>query len=169
MYEPITVQIDRGSGEGTYRSYTSRLIIIPTDRLTNNPASDYQPAWSPDGNKIAFTSNREGGYDIYTMNANGQGMDNLTNSVTRDFNPDWQPFRETPVFPVRQLHHTATATSSATATATASAAGAAQYQYASALPGTGGVVSPATLLAIVPAILLLGGGLLSAARLLRCS
>ena len=65
---------------------------------------------------------------------------------------------------------TATATASATssASASASAAGAAQYQYtsASALPGTGGVVSPATLLAIVPAILLVGGGLLSAARLL---
>ena len=59
----------------------------------------------------------------------------------------------------------ATATSSATATATASAAGAAQYQYASALPGTGGV-SPVTLLAIIPAIVLIGGGLLSA-RLIR--
>ena len=63
----------------------------------------------------------------------------------------------------------AMATSSATATATASAAGAAQYQYASAsaLPGTGGV-SPVTLLAIIPAILLVGGGLLSA-RLIRRS
>src|SRR5215212_10195193 len=66
---------------------------------------------------------------------------------------------------------TATATASATssASASASAAGAAQYQYTSALPGTGGVVSPGTLLAIVPAILLVGGGLLSAARLLGCS
>jgi guanyl-specific ribonuclease Sa len=64
---------------------------------------------------------------------------------------------------------TATATASATSSASASAAGAAQYQYASALPGTGGVASPARLLAIVPAILLLGGGLLSAARLLRRS
>jgi hypothetical protein len=61
---------------------------------------------------------------------------------------------------------TATATASATssASASASAAGAAQYQYASAsaLPGTGGV-SPA-LLEIVPAILLVGGGGLLAAR-----
>ena len=66
----------------------------------------------------------------------------------------------------------ATATSSATAAATASAsgAGAAQYQYASAsaLPGTGGV-SPAALVAIVPAILLLGSGGLLAAKVLRRS
>ena len=64
---------------------------------------------------------------------------------------------------------TATATAGATssASASASAAGAAQYQYTSALPGTGGV-APVTLLAIIPAILLLGGGLLSA-RLIRRS
>ena len=63
----------------------------------------------------------------------------------------------------------ATSSATATATATASAAGAAQYQYtsASALPGTGGV-PPAALLAIVPGILLLGSGLLSA-RLIRRS
>src|SRR3954452_9990677 len=69
-------------------------------------------------------------------------------------------------------YHSATATATASATSSAScsasSAGAAQYQYtsASALPGTGVVVSPAPLLAIVPAILLVGGGLLSAARLL---
>jgi hypothetical protein len=62
----------------------------------------------------------------------------------------------------------ATSSATATATATASAAGAAQYQYASALPGTGGVVSPLSLLAIIPAIVLLGGGLWSA-RLIRRS
>ena len=63
---------------------------------------------------------------------------------------------------------TASATSSASVSTSASAAGVAQYQYASDLPDTGGVVSPATLLAIIPAILLVGGGLLSA-RLIRRS
>jgi pimeloyl-ACP methyl ester carboxylesterase len=61
----------------------------------------------------------------------------------------------------------ATATVSATSSASASAAGAAQYQYTSALPGTGGV-SPLAVLAVVPAILLGGAGLLSA-RLIRIS
>jgi predicted acyltransferase len=62
---------------------------------------------------------------------------------------------------------TATATAGATssASASASAAGAAQYQYTSALPGTGGV-SPIALLAVIPAILLVVGGLLTA-RLIR--
>jgi pimeloyl-ACP methyl ester carboxylesterase len=61
----------------------------------------------------------------------------------------------------------ATATVSATSSASASAAGAAQYQYTSALPGTGGV-SPIAPLAVIPAILLVVGGLLSA-RLIRIS
>jgi pimeloyl-ACP methyl ester carboxylesterase len=58
-----------------------------------------------------------------------------------------------------------TATVSATSSASASAADAAQYQYTSALPGTGGV-SPIALLAVIPAILLVVGGLLTA-RLIR--
>ena len=61
----------------------------------------------------------------------------------------------------------ATATVGATSSAGAGAAGAAQYQYASALPGTGGV-SPMALLAVIPAILLVVGGLLSA-RVIRSS
>jgi hypothetical protein len=148
------------------------LIINLTDRLTNDTASDIQPAWSPDGNKIAFVSSRGGGLEIYTMNANGTGVKRITDDPGRL--PDWQPLQPDPGVLDRQLQPTptasptatATATSSATTTATASAA--AQYQYASALPGTGGVVSPITLLAIIPAMLLVGGGLLSA-RLIRRS
>jgi pimeloyl-ACP methyl ester carboxylesterase len=61
----------------------------------------------------------------------------------------------------------ATATLSATSSASASAAGAPQYQYTSTLPGSGGV-SPILLLAVIAAILLVVGGLLSA-RLIRIS
>src|SRR3990170_6246104 len=37
--------------------------------LTNDPATDYAPAWSPDGTKIAFYSDRDGNLDVYVMNA----------------------------------------------------------------------------------------------------
>src|SRR5262249_28599020 len=37
-------------------------------RLTDNPANDESPAWSPDHARIAFTSDRDGNNEIYVMN-----------------------------------------------------------------------------------------------------
>jgi TolB protein len=37
-------------------------------RLTAGPKTDEQPAFSPDGSKLAFQSNRDGNYEIYVMN-----------------------------------------------------------------------------------------------------
>jgi len=42
--------------------------------LTNNPAEDYSPAWSPDGRRIAFVSERSGNAEIYGMNPDGSGL-----------------------------------------------------------------------------------------------
>ena len=36
-------------------------------RLTDNAAADYSPAYSPDGSRIAFVSNRDGNSEIYVM------------------------------------------------------------------------------------------------------
>ena len=45
--------------------------------LTRNPAYDADPAWSPDGRKLAFVSNRDGSYGVYVMNAEGSGLRKL--------------------------------------------------------------------------------------------
>ena len=47
--------------------------------LTNNAATDSDPAWSPDGTKIAFNSSRDGNFDVFIMNADGSGPIRLTN------------------------------------------------------------------------------------------
>ena len=62
----------------------------PTN-LTNNPAFDGAPAWSADGTKIAFASNRDGNWEIYAMNADGTGQTRLTNNSAFDSFPGWSP------------------------------------------------------------------------------
>jgi len=62
-------------------------------KLTDHPAMDFWPAWSPDGRRprIAFTSNRDGNYEIYLMNSDGTGLRNLTNHPAQDNSAAWTP------------------------------------------------------------------------------
>jgi uncharacterized repeat protein (TIGR01451 family) len=60
-------------------------------RLTSNGASDSDPAQSPDGSKILFTSERDANREIYVMSADGSGPTNLTNSAGADFRASWSP------------------------------------------------------------------------------
>jgi Tol biopolymer transport system component len=61
-------------------------------RLTNNIDFDRSPSWSPDGEKIAFTSDRDGNTEIYVMNAaDGSGQTNISNSPAREYHPSWSP------------------------------------------------------------------------------
>ncbi len=60
-------------------------------RLTDNPATDVSPSWSPDGMKIAFVSSRDGNPEIYVMNADGSGQTRLTNNPTDDLRPAFSP------------------------------------------------------------------------------
>jgi Tol biopolymer transport system component len=61
--------------------------------LTNNPAWDYMPVWSPDGTRIAFVSERDGNQEIHVINADGTGERRLTvNEVGQDDrSPAWSP------------------------------------------------------------------------------
>jgi tol-pal system beta propeller repeat protein TolB len=49
------------------------------------------PAWSPDGTRIAFASNRSGNSDIWVANRDGSGMRQITNHPEIDTSPTWSP------------------------------------------------------------------------------
>jgi Tol biopolymer transport system component len=53
---------------------------------------DYDPAWSPDGASIVFTSDREGSADLFRVKPDGTGLERLTTNPAYDdqaaFSPD---------------------------------------------------------------------------------
>ena len=81
----------------SYRDGNSEIYVINSDgsgltNLTNNPAQDHAPAWSADGSKIAFTSNRgEGLYNLYVMGADGSDPTRLVTIAGPNHRPHWSP------------------------------------------------------------------------------
>jgi TolB protein len=59
--------------------------------ITNSPTNDYQPAWSPDGQTIAFVSERDDNHHIYLMDSDGKNQRRLTKSNMTEIEPAWSP------------------------------------------------------------------------------
>ncbi len=60
-------------------------------RLTDDPAQDVMPSVSPDGQFIAFSSDRNGTWDLYVMPAEGGKVVQVTTESTHDLHPSWSP------------------------------------------------------------------------------
>lgn len=60
-------------------------------RLTLHQAYDGYPHWSPDGQWIAFSSNREGNFDVYLVPARGGEARQMTFHTADDLVQDWSP------------------------------------------------------------------------------
>jgi Tol biopolymer transport system component len=80
--------------DGNYEIYAMTDDGSDETRLTENDANDFDPSWSPDGEKIAFASFRDGfnNQEIYVMNADGTDQTRLTdNDDALDREPSWSP------------------------------------------------------------------------------
>ena len=76
--------------------------------LTNDRNDDKYPSWSPDGQRIAFVSDRDGPpryFDIYVMDADGDNLQRLTNDRNDDRHPSWSPDGQRIVFGARRKGH----------------------------------------------------------------
>ena len=61
-------------------------------QVTDHPVGkNRQPACSPDGGEILFSSNRDGKSSIYRMAADGTNVRQLTSGYDDDWEPSWSP------------------------------------------------------------------------------
>jgi Tol biopolymer transport system component len=90
-----------GDGEDITGIGPTDIFVMNTDgshpiRLTQTEADEYDPAWSPDATKIAYTGIRldqlgRETFDVLVMNADGSNEINLTHRSGLDASPAWSP------------------------------------------------------------------------------
>jgi Tol biopolymer transport system component len=100
------------SPDGTRLAYTSpcgsnreayvgsSIFIMDVDQVGNpgtaqplmiSIGGDYDPDWSPDGTKIAFTSQRTGRPQLFTVGLDGQAPFNVNDDLAHNWSPSWSP------------------------------------------------------------------------------
>ncbi len=77
-------------------SYQGDIWTVPAEggralRMTVHEGYEGRPQWSPNGQKIAFISDRHGNDDLFVMNANGSQLQRITYHSTADQLTGWTP------------------------------------------------------------------------------
>jgi hypothetical protein len=74
----------------------SRLVLVHEDgslrTLTEGSANDRDPAFSPDGKRIVFSSDRAGSFDIWILELETGSMTQVTSLAGDETEPDWSPW-----------------------------------------------------------------------------
>jgi TolB protein len=81
--------------------YTINADGTDLTNLTNDPADDHSPDWSPDGTRIAFVSYQDGIYNIYMMHADGSNLVQVTHDGESS-SWSWSPDGDTIAFASKQ-------------------------------------------------------------------
>lgn len=95
----ILVASSRANPPGKFQLYAvDRSNLAQLTKLTPDTTSASDPAFSPDGSRIAFVSQRDGNAEIYIMNADGTGSTRVTNDPQADGRPSFTPDGQALVF-----------------------------------------------------------------------
>jgi Tol biopolymer transport system component len=78
------------------REGSDALFVMRSDgsgvrRLTGDLPAVSHPAWSADGQQIAFNAGSPTASDIYLINLDGSGLTKITNHAGANFYPTWSP------------------------------------------------------------------------------
>ena len=87
------------SDAGNQEIFVYSLETGKSRNITNDPALDADPSFSPDGKQIVFASLRDGNAELYLMNTDGSAVRRLTNSPAWDSHPVFSPDGTTIAFP----------------------------------------------------------------------
>lgn len=71
--------------------YLQKVDAVAVTQLTGDPSNNAMPAFSPDGKRIAFASDRTGNWDIFTMSLDGGPAVQITSDATADIHPRFSP------------------------------------------------------------------------------
>lgn len=84
-------------GTVNFSACASEIYIVSVDNvdadvinLTKGQGAT-DPAWSPDGTRIAFARNRDHNYDIYAITVEGGDVEQLTRTDAQEAEPAWSP------------------------------------------------------------------------------
>ena len=95
--QPKTIVFPR-LGPSQIRLFVSNADGTGERPLLNSDSLDYNPVWSPDGQSIVFTSERDGSADLYRVKPDGTGLQRLTSNPAYDDQADFSPDGQKLVF-----------------------------------------------------------------------
>jgi Periplasmic component of the Tol biopolymer transport system len=98
----LTYRVGPSSSGGDSLSVTGQVWMVDltgknVSRVTTDSRSHETPAWSPDGSRLAFVSDREGGATIWIMEPTGD-VSPVNTGLQQNFGPQWSPDGQRLVF-----------------------------------------------------------------------
>jgi Tol biopolymer transport system component len=90
LYYDIFVLTVTGPPDQAEEDGSAKISNEPVN-LTNDPAKDLRPAWSPQGGLLAFRSGQNERFQIYIVQTAAAGLRRLLFTEANDDQPAWSP------------------------------------------------------------------------------